>query len=414
MLVGWIMKGKTRFLALSGALLTIFVVVVQWTQVMYQYTVNENVMVRQLLIGNVQGNQPNQQSPEIDRSKFGKDLLFHRNGGEEVHHISFLKVHKAASGTMTSILFRYGVPRNLTFVLPKFINSISPTETINEKNIYPKPKGKHFDIMTSHVIYNKEAFRTYMQNDTVYIGILREPYLQFKSSMNYMQPKYIYNLSETNPIQIYLKNPEKFELENVKDPVNSWVNNRQAVEFGIPSRVILEKKHNDIDAYVKHLDRDFDLVIIAEYFDESVVLMKRMLNWKMQDILYRRLHIRGWDQKVTLPRPYDRRLYRKWAAVDYALYDFFFTRLWDQAKLSGPGFFDEVLKFKQVREEVEDFCKPKPNATDIYEIEASIWNEQFNVTSKMCEFIFYEEEDWVRIIAFQEYGITPKPNKDIK
>ncbi|KAL3831935.1 hypothetical protein ACJMK2_023624 [Sinanodonta woodiana] len=402
------------FLAYSGGLLTILLVVFQWTQVMYQYHGNDSVMVRQILNGNIQQNLPDQQSPEIDRSKIAKDRLFHRNGGQEVHHIVFLKVHKAASGTVTSILFRYGVPRNLTFVLPKFSNVISPTDTINEKYIHPKPKGRNYDIMTSHVIYNKEAFRTFMQNDTVYIGILREPYLQFKSSMNYMQPKYIYNLSETNPIQIYLKNPEKYELENVKDPINSWVNNRQAVEFGIPSRVILEKKQSDIDAHVKQLSKDFDLVIITEYFDESVVLMRRMLNWKLQDILYRRLHIRGWDRKVTLPQPHDRRLYRKWASVDYALYDYFFTRLWDQAKSSGPGFFDEVLRFKQVREEVEDFCKPKPNSTDIYEIDASKWNEKFTVTDEMCKFILYEEEDWVKIIGFQQYGIKPKPEQAVK
>ncbi|KAL3831936.1 hypothetical protein ACJMK2_023625 [Sinanodonta woodiana] len=393
------MRCKTRLLAISVVLLTMVVLAFHWGEVIYQYTDISNDQARQNVL--------NQQRKESDICTDLQMKLFHRNGGQEVHHIAFLKVHKAASGTMTSILFRYGVPRNLTFVLPKFINSISAVETIHEKYIHPRPKGRKFDVMTSHVIYNREAFRTFMQNDTVYIGILREPYLQFKSSMNYMQPKYIYNLSETNPIQIYLKNPEKYELENVKDPINSWVNNRQAVEFGIPSRVILEKNQSDIDAHVKQLDKDFDLVIIAEYFDESIVLMRRMLNWKMQDILYRSLHIRGWDRKVTLPQPHDRRLYRKWASVDYALYDFFFTRLWNQAKSSGPGFFDEVLRFKQVREEVEDFCKPKPNSTDIYEIEGSIWNEQFNITSKMCDFMFYEEEDWVKIIAFQQYGITP-------
>ncbi|KAK3594936.1 hypothetical protein CHS0354_009321 [Potamilus streckersoni] len=405
------MRDKTRFLAFLAVFFTIFVLAIEWTEVMYKHNVATNIKIRPPVISYHGGKSQNHQLHNNDSGKVTEEQSFHRNGGKEVHHIVFLKVHKAASGTMTSILFRYGVPRNITFVLPKYLNIISSTDTIHEKYIHPKPKGRHFDIMASHVIYNREAFRSFMQNDTVYIGILREPYLQFKSSMNYMQPKYIYNLSETNPIQIYLNNPEKHELENVKDPINSWVNNRQAVEFGIPSQVILEKKPKDIDAHVKQVDRDFDLVIIAEYFDESVVLMRRMLNWKMQDILYRRLHIRGWDRKVTLPQPHDRRLYRKWASVDYALYDFFFTRLWDQAKQSGAGFFDEVLRFKQVREEVEDFCKPKPNATDIYEIEASAWNEAFTVTDKMCEFIFYEEEDWVKIIALQQYGIMSQPKQ---
>ena len=328
--------------------------------------------------------------------------------GREVSHLCFLKIHKAASGTATSLLFRFGITRKLSFVLPKHLNIISSLDSIKDRYIHPRLKTP-FDIITSHMIYNRSAIEKYIAKDAVYIGILREPYQQFKSSMNYMQPKYVYNLSKTSPIQEYLKDPLKHERANTRSPRFSWVNNRQAVEFGFADDVIIRKNQTAIDSYIQKLDKEFRLVLIAEYFDESVVLMRRMFNWKIKDILYRNLHTRGWDRKLTLPRPRDRELFRKWASVDYSLYDFFFKRLWRQIKLAGPDFFDEVLYFKQIRAEIADFCKVTPNITGTYKISESDWNEAFTIDADFCKLMYSEEEDFVKMIANIQYGIKPTP-----
>lgn len=325
--------------------------------------------------------------------------------GREVRHLAFLKVHKAASGTATSIFFRFGMTRGLTFVLPKWLNIVSSTDTLTEKQIHPR-LNKSFDIMTSHVIYNRTAFEKFLHKDSVYIGIIREPYLQFKSSMNYMAPKYVYNISNVDPIQQYLKNPLKYEIN--KSPRFSWINNRQAAEFGTPDHVIISRNKTAMNEYVQKLEKDFHLVIISEYFDESIVLLRRMLNWSLRDILYRRLHTRGWDRKITLPRPHDRKLYRNHAFADYAIYDFFFKRLWKQAQQAGEDFFEEVLYFKQIRDEVDDFCKVFPNITESYNVPQSTWNKAFVVDKEFCGLIFAEEEDWVKKVALKQYNIKPK------
>lgn len=321
--------------------------------------------------------------------------------GREVRHIAFLKVHKAASGSATSIFFRFGTARKLKFLRPKWLNIVSSSDTISDKALL-NGQYKPFDIMTSHVIYNRAAFEKYLHNDSVYIGILREPYIQFKSSMNYMAPKYVYNISNVDPIQQYLRNPLKYE--QASSPRFSWINNRQATEFGTPDYIIMNKNISAMNDYVKKLDKEFHLVIIAEYFDESVVLMRRMLNWKLSDILYRRLHIRGWDRKQTLPMPNDRRLYRRYAFADYALYDFFFQRLYRQIRQAGEDFFEEVLYFKQVRDEMDDFCKLYPNITTTYIVPRSQWTSKLVIDKDLCGKIFSEEEDWVKIIGTAEYN----------
>jgi hypothetical protein len=325
--------------------------------------------------------------------------------GRQVRHFAFLKVHKAASGTATSIFFRFGMTRGLTFVLPKWLNIVSSTDTLTEKQIHPR-LNKSFDIMTSHVIYNKTAFGKFLHSDSVYIGIIREPYQQFKSSMNYMAPKYVYNISKVNPIQQYLQDPLKYET--AKSPRFSWINNRQAAEFGTPDEIIMKRNKTAMKEYVKKLDKEFHLVIISEFFDESIVLLRRMFNWSLKDILYRRLHTRGWDRKLTLPKPRDRKLYRRYAFADYAIYDFFYKRLWKQAIQAGEDFFGEVLHFKQVRDEVDDFCKVFPNITETYTVERSEWNKEFSLDKEFCGMMYSEEEDWVKKIALKQYNIHPK------
>ncbi|CAC5371439.1 unnamed protein product [Mytilus coruscus] len=109
---------------------------------------------------------------------------------QEVRHIAFLKVHKAASTTIQNMLLRFGTERNLTYVIPS-VNSIYPNvisllETVTSNNIRPIPLlSTHFDILCLHVLYNRTAFGQILPNDTVYIGTLRDPFEYFISMMLY-------------------------------------------------------------------------------------------------------------------------------------------------------------------------------------------------------------------------------------
>ena len=211
------------------------------------------------------------------------------------------------------------------------------------------------------------------------------------------------NISRTNPVQEYLKQPSKYERD--RKPRFSWLNNRQSVEYGFSDDVIISRNQSKIDDFIQKLDKELHLVLIAEYLDESLVLMRRLCNWGIQDIVYRSLHVRSWDRETTKPRAYDRRRYKKWASVDYALYDFFVKRLWKQIKLLESEFFDEVLHFRQIRMEVDDFCKSTTNTSDVYTVPTSKWNSIINIDSQFCKLLHAKEEDYIQMIADSQYGI---------
>ena len=119
---------------------------------------------------------------------------------------------------------------------------------------------------------------------------MRDPYQQFKSSMKYFHQDYVLNILRTNPVQEYLKQPSNYERD--RKPRFSWLNNRQSVEYGFPDDVIISRNQSKIDDLIQKLDKELHLVLIAECLNESLVLMRRLFNWGIQDIVYKSLHVR--------------------------------------------------------------------------------------------------------------------------
>ena len=72
-----------------------------------------------------------------------------------------------------------------------------------------------------------------MPNDTAYIGIIREPFEQFLSTLNYLRVRNIFGkIKGENPVLVYLQEPEKYERVISR---YSYTNNRMATEFDFPA-----------------------------------------------------------------------------------------------------------------------------------------------------------------------------------
>lgn len=274
---------------------------------------------------------------------------------------------------------------------------------MTKNNTLDPPAGKHHEILCNHVVYNRASFRKYMPNDTVYVGILREPYEFFKSTLNYLKPGYIYNKIKTSiPASDFLKDPMKYEP---RSSLFSFTNNRMAVEFGCPDNVIKSNDKHKILEFIKGIDEDFRVVIIAEHFEESIVLMRRYLRWSTKDILYNDKNISKRKNETKLVGPYDRQMYKRWARIDYALYEHFYKRLRDQIREEGYDFDDELLHFREVRRMVSEFCTGdyKKSGAKLA-VAASKWSKAFEVVGDDCDLIRKQEIPFVQDIRFRQYG----------
>lgn len=328
---------------------------------------------------------------------------------KEVTHVAFLKVHKTASSTAQNVFLRFGDARNLSFILAHtkgesgWLNVISYNNTITKTNIVPAPPGRHFDILCNHVLYDRESFARVLPKDTVYIGIVREPISRFQSAVKYFSPGFILRLPGQTPLLEYSKNPLSYENAV---PRRSQTNNRMAVEFGFPEKLFpgkeLSESKSEINKYLAKLDKEFKLIIISERFDESMILMKRYLNWSVKDVLYM-------DQNVASQATNPRKLVpeeakdplRKFLHLDMALYKFAVDRFNKQVKAEGDDFQKEVTAFKALRATVVEFCKSKK---PMIVIEKSQWDDSFKLTKTDCAMYHRHEKDLIQKQRMKMYG----------
>ncbi|XP_045205662.2 galactose-3-O-sulfotransferase 2-like isoform X2 [Mercenaria mercenaria] len=327
-------------------------------------------------------------------------LIVETNNGrkcsEKKFDVSFLKVHKAGSTTLMNIFLRFAIEHKLNIVLPRKstgygFNYLGYGETVSKNKIVPLPANETYNILCNHVVYNREAFHSIMPDDTVYVGIIREPVSHFTSAASYygfykhLRELSAGNLSQEKVVSEFLKNPLQTRIQTY------FVYNRMSFDFGIPKL----KFHDDtyVDKYIEEVDRDYSLVLILEHFQESLVLMKRILCWDTKDILYVPLNAMRNKPEFDLDSK-DLENLRKWNSADFKLYEHFYKVFTIKVESQGNDLKEEVESFKIIQGEVITFCNKavgQRNTTAIFTVPKTKWGESFTVTLKDCRLMMEPE-----------------------
>ncbi|XP_013394927.2 galactosylceramide sulfotransferase-like [Lingula anatina] len=267
----------------------------------------------------------------------------------------FLKVHKCGSSTMAELLLRssrkYRLrplrPKNKTFFYPwtSTLDMIRRKITVNDAKYDPK---KTYDIIFKHMFFDSKVIETMMPNDTFYIGIVREPFSHFKSAFNYYHIAEFFNMkNSTNPIVEFMENPYKYWSDDYVTSHVGFVRNGMMYEYGFPDdRTDLRNDDRFIAEYIGFLEQKFDFVIVLEMFDESLVLLRRLLCWDMDDILYvvrkkKEYEYKNVNDEMTMKK------HRMWSKADYQLYNHFLSKLRNTVLSQGSDFEREVSLLRQ-------------------------------------------------------------------
>ncbi|XP_065562144.1 galactosylceramide sulfotransferase-like isoform X1 [Artemia franciscana] len=78
-------------------------------------------------------------------------------------------------------------------------------------------------------------------------------------------------------------------------------------------------KENKLKDFVDGVEKKFDLVMIKEKMEESIVLLKHLLCWEYKDLVYLKLNSRAQNEKKKLSVNQADKL-RKWLKADNYLY----------------------------------------------------------------------------------------------
>ncbi len=277
-------------------------------------------------------------------------------------NIVFIKTHKAGSSTVTNLLNRYGESRGLNFVLPKFGQNRLDWPWHFQMDSFHPLNGTTPNILCNHARYNKKVMNALMPNDTLYITILRDPVTQFESTFSYMTLDKILGMdNSSDPLEKFFVDPQSVLVNYVLTQdlrINSdrlkLIRNGMFYDLGLESRDFDNKGR--IREAIEHLDAEFDFVMIKEYFDESLVLLKRLLCLELDDLVYFNLNERHFKRNITEKL---KKNIRRWSYADVQLYNHFNKTFWKVLNSMGPDFWEDVKLLRDKNKIMTEVCLRK-------------------------------------------------------
>ena len=169
---------------------------------------------------------------------------------------------------------------------------------------------------------------SFLQNATFYFEEVRK--LKLNGSLNLIKNPMLFELGLDTAYHAYHAGGVIFIIFNVrnKDVVVVFMGISQWCET----------------TYIRFLQQGFDIVKLMEYFDESLVLLKRRFWWKIKDILYFKLSERRQKEKGNVTKHV------------MLLHDAFNQTLWEMIEQKGPDFFEGLALFRKEKQAMEKAC----------------------------------------------------------
>jgi hypothetical protein len=227
---------------------------------------------------------------------------------DPAENIVFLKTHKTASSTMQNIFFRYGLRTGLKIGLPmKDTHNLGWPHMFKSNMLYDQSTTPN--IITNHMRFSRELTRI-MPQDTKYVTILRSPVSQFNSIFSYYHHRPPFNhlpLKEEGMTQFLQAPSAEFWLAR----------NPNFFDLGQNSKTENERVY---DRVVNQIMDRFDLIMITDYFDESLILLKEELCLDMADILFFSINVNRPKTVEKQNEELEQKI-MKWNAADTALFN---------------------------------------------------------------------------------------------
>lgn len=265
--------------------------------------------------------------------------------------IAFAKTHKTGGSTMQNIFFRYGMNHKLTFAIDAdrwYFNMSSP---FNANMISNLPYAKlGYDIFTFHSVWNY-AELTKVLPSAVYVTLLRDPVDCYESNYVYMG---LGNKGNAGFWDIN-KFAEMEAKRNASRHPTTWTGkNQQLWDLGVTAQQM--EDGNIVKEKIGEFDKQFHFVLIAEHFEESLVLLAKILCWKLEDVKYLKLNARKASSKSNMTSE-TRDILRQWLWADYQLYDHFYKTFQDAVVRYGQVELQEdVAALRKINQKLMDDC----------------------------------------------------------
>ncbi|KFO23646.1 Galactosylceramide sulfotransferase [Fukomys damarensis] len=283
--------------------------------------------------------------------------------------IVFMKTHKTASSTLLNILFRFGQKHGLKFAFPSGRNDFDYPAYFARSLVQDYRPGACFNIICNHMRFRYQEVRGLVPPGAAFITVLRDPARLFESSFHYFGSvvPLTWKLSSRDKLAEFLQDPDRYYDPNGYNA--HYLRNLLFFDLGYDSS--LDPGSPRVEQHILEVESRFHLVLLQEYFDESLVLLKDLLCWELEDVLYFKLNAR---RDSPVPR-LSGELYRRataWNMLDTRLYRHFNASFWHRVEAFGrERMAHEVAALRRANERMRRICIDGGQAVDAAAIQDS-------------------------------------------
>uniref|UniRef100_UPI0037E93DB5 galactosylceramide sulfotransferase n=1 Tax=Semicossyphus pulcher TaxID=241346 RepID=UPI0037E93DB5 len=252
--------------------------------------------------------------------------------------VVFLKTHKTGSSTVQNLLFRMGERDKATFAFPHHTYQFNYPDKFRAKFVDELPDGSsQYDLLCSNMRLDVGQLKQVMPQNAIYITILREPLRTFESVFSYYTstvPAFILakKVAETSghksALSLFLDSPDAFW--DPEEPGNGLGKNPMSFDLGLDNQQWNSTWRTDLAL----LEDTFQLVMIAEHFDESLILLGGLLNLELEELAYVYLNVRSHQDVSPLDDDTQVKI-STWNSLDVLLYDFFLQLFLEKVEKYG-------------------------------------------------------------------------------
>uniref|UniRef100_A0A6A7FZL0 Galactosylceramide sulfotransferase-like n=1 Tax=Hirondellea gigas TaxID=1518452 RepID=A0A6A7FZL0_9CRUS len=267
-------------------------------------------------------------------------------------HIMFLKTHKCASSSLQNMFLRYGIHHHLSMAVPYDGNYIGSPQHF-EVSFFPAqymPEDGAIDIFAVHTRLNENEHRKIMHADASFVTVVREPGHLFESMYTFY---YLKDSYDGHNLKAYLELPLQLEkLYRKNRPKIGY----DMMLFDMGVNITVNMTTDVVRKAVQQMDRLFDIVLVAEEMDQSLILLKEHLCWDYSDIIFFNKNVR---MKYYRPKISNETLakIRELNSGDVMLYEHFLAKHKMAVQKYGINkMADDVEQLRRLRDAVFKNC----------------------------------------------------------
>jgi len=280
----------------------------------------------------------------------------------------FVKTHKTASSTVSSILHRFCEEHgNVTCFVPHGSGG-TMTEPKNTAASLYAYNPRTVNLHTQHTYYWPVFLHKLVPEPAPMITIIRNPTSRFLSTWDYRKFRWRGRRDILNIIQELPLNQSELPAD-----FKRYVDHDSAHVELCPSRPVWAISNVSEPSCVQTL-RDMisgklSLVLLTERLDEGLVLFSRMMGWSLHSVLYWSMKVSGRRSEHDSPSLSTVQKLENWLRLDVLLYQVASDLLDRRIQSQDSSFWSELKQFRQLRLKVETACGQKRYSREFTELD---------------------------------------------